>query len=142
MTPPDSDVPAGFAPANFSPGFLDLAGPYFLKTDAKPPIVGCRVLPQHRNYLEMAHGGMLATMADVALSWAVYASEDPPLPVSTVSMTTQFLGPARVGDWLEAIGHIDRIGKTLAYVHGSILCGERCLMTMSAVFHVARARPV
>lgn len=141
MATPDSDTPTGFVPANFSPGFLDLAGPYYLKTGAKPPVVGCRILPQHQNYLDTAHGGMMATMADVALSWVVYASEDPPLQVSTVSMTTQFLSPARVGDWVEAIGLVDRIGRTLAYVHGSIMCGDRCLMTMSGVFHIARPRP-
>ncbi len=86
----------------------------------------------------MAHGGVLATLADVALSYQVYASEEGGLPVSTVSMTTNFLSGARLGDWIEASGTIDRIGKNLAYTSGAIRCGERRLMTMSAVYNLIR----
>lgn len=131
------DVPVGFVPANFSPGFLDHSGPYFLKDGPGNSIVGCRILDRHMNYLGSAHGGVLATLADVALSLAVYVSEKPNLPVSTVSMTTNFLSAARLGEWVEATGSIDRIGRNLAYASGSIWCVDRKLMTMSAVFNVS-----
>jgi acyl-coenzyme A thioesterase 13 len=135
-------APEGFAPANFSPGFLDLSGPYFLKQGVDAKIIACRITDQHMNYVGNAHGGVLATMADVALSYQVYASETPGLAVSTVSMNTNFLSSARLGDWIEASGTIDRIGKKLAYVSGSIQCGNRMLMTMSAVYNIIRkAKP-
>jgi acyl-coenzyme A thioesterase 13 len=133
------DIPAGFVPASFSPGFLDHAGPYFLKQGASPSVVGCRICPHHLNYLDSAHGGVLATLADVALSWAIYINEAPHPNVSTVSLTTNFLSAARLGDWIDASGVIDRVGRNLAYVRGSIRCADTVVMTMSGVFKVARS---
>ena len=140
MTEFDPKIPDGFVPANFSRGFLDHSGPYYLKERQGAPIVGCRILPQHMNYIGSAHGGVLATLADVALSLAVYVSETPNRSVSTVTMSTSFLSAARLGEWIEAVGTIDRIGSTLAYAHGSISCDGRTLMTMSAVFNFMRPK--
>jgi uncharacterized protein (TIGR00369 family) len=138
MTAGDLPIPDGFAPAQFSPGFLEVSGPYFLKREAGSTIVGCRMTELHMNYLGVAHGGVLATLADVALSLQLYDSSDAKLPVSTVSMTTNFLSAARLGEWVEARAVIDRIGGRLAYSHGSISCENRILMTMSGVFAVIR----
>lgn len=90
------------------------------------------------NYRDTAHGGVLATMADVALSWAVYSSEVPHPNVSTISLTTNFLSAVRLGDWIEGSGVIDRTGKNIAYVHGSIRTSDKLIMTMSGVFNVVR----
>ena len=140
MTHHGFEIPEGFVPAGFSRGFLDHSGPYYLKDGQGGSIVGCRIMPQHMNYIGSAHGGVLATLADVALSLAVYVSEEPNLPVSTVTMSTSFLSAARLGEWIEAVGTIDRIGNTLAYTHGSIWCADRTLMTMSAVFNIIRQK--
>ena len=88
------------------------------------------------NYVGVAHGGVLATLADIALSFQIYESADPKVPVSTVSMTTNFLSAAKWGEWVEASGTVDRIGRRLAYAHGSIRSGDRMLMTMSGVFSI------
>lgn len=140
MSSGDLPVPDGFVPSQFSPGFLDVSGPYFLKREARSTIIGCRMSAQHMNYLGVAHGGVLATLADVALSFALYDSIAAKMPVSTVSMTTNFLGAAKLDEWVEASATIDRIGKNLAYVHGSINNGERTLMTMSGVFSVIQPK--
>ena len=131
-------VPDGFTDARFAPGFLDISGPYFLKKGLETTIIGCRISGQHMNYVGVAHGGVLATLADVALSFQLYDSTNPKLLVSTVSMTTNFLSGARMGEWIEANGTIDRIGKKLAYVHGVIQSDNRILMTMSGVYSIVR----
>ena len=135
----ERNQPAGFVPANFSPGFLDRGGPYWLgKADGRT-IVGLRIDEGHLNYQDVAHGGVLTTFADVALSFALFASENPPLPVATATLTVNFLGAARLGDWLEAEARIDRIGKRLGYASGSIRCGDETIATMSGVFSVLRS---
>ena len=88
------------------------------------------------NYIGVAHGGVLATLADVALSFQIYDRTGQKLPFSTVSMTTNFLSAAKLGDWVEANATIDRFGKRLAYAHGVIRSGDRMLMTMSGVFSI------
>lgn len=127
-------IPPGFAPADFSPGYLDLSGPYYLHE----AVVGLRVLDSHGNYLGVAHGGVLTTFADVALSYQVHASEDPVLPVATVSLTANFLAPVRAGEWLEAHCRIDRLGKRTAYASGEIRRDGAPVMTMSGVFAILR----
>lgn len=134
-----SDIPAGFEPANFSPGFLEHSGPYWLAAAVGYTIVGLRIGEQHANYLDVAHGGVLSTLADVAMSFKVHASERPRLNVVTNSLTCNFLDGARLGDWVEAHARIDRIGKRLAYTSGHIRCGDKHLMTMSGVFTILRA---
>lgn len=133
-----SDIPAGFTPAEFAPGFLDHSGPYFLGHADGARVLGLRVREEHRNYVGLAHGGLLTTFADVALSFLVHDSERPRLNVVTNTLTTNFLGPARPGDWLEAHGRIDRIGKQIAYTSGQIRRDGEVLMTMSAVFTILR----
>lgn len=133
-------LPDGFARADFSPGFLDHGGPYYLKPDGERQLVGLRLLGQHMNYRDMAHGGVLSTFADVAMSWQVYCSEDPPLPVSTITLAVNFLGPARLGDWLVADMRIDRKGRQVAYCSGQISRGEEVLATASASFALMRPK--
>ncbi|WP_324262047.1 PaaI family thioesterase [Altererythrobacter sp. H2] len=128
----------GFAPARFTPGFLDHGGPYWLKPAEGRTLVGLRMAPHHMNYRDMAHGGVLTTLADVALSYQAFASEDPPVPVATASLTTNFLAPARLGDWLVADARIDRIGGRSAHVSGRIARGGETLATMSGVFTLHR----
>jgi acyl-coenzyme A thioesterase 13 len=141
MAVDDLAIPDGFTPADFALGFLGISGPYFLKREAESTVIGCRISEQHMNYMGVAHGGVLATLADVALSFQIFDSANPNLPVSTVSMTTNFLSGAKLGDWIEASGSIDRIGKKLAYAHGFIRCEERTLMTMNGVYSIFRTDP-
>ena len=135
----DANPPAGFENAGFSPGFLDHGGPYFLRSNGDGlRTVGLRIMPHHINYQDAAHGGVLTTLADVALSFAVYDSERPHPGVSTISLTTNFLAGVRLGDWLECEVRIDRMGGRTAYTSGHILREREPVASMSGVFAVKR----
>jgi uncharacterized protein (TIGR00369 family) len=137
-----SEVPAGFVPANFSPGFLTLSGPYFIHRgagqDGGETRLGLLVGESHANYVGVAHGGVLATFADVALSFAVHDSERPALAVVSNTLTVNFLSGTKSGDWLEATCRLDRKGKRIAYCSGEIRRGEEVLMTMTGVYTILR----
>ena len=133
------DIPSGFVPADFTPGFLDHGGPYYLGASvAGVRVVGLRIMPHHINYQDAAHGGVISTFADVALSHAVYDAERPRLAPSTVTLTVNYLSGARLGDWLEARVRIDRLGGRTAYTSGGVWRGEEQVATMSGVFAVRR----
>lgn len=135
-----SAIPAGFEPADFTPGFLDHGGPYYLdEPKAGVRIIGLRIMPHHINYQDAAHGGVISTLADVALSHAVYDAERPRLAPSTVTLTVNYLIGARLGDWLEARVQIDRLGGRMGYTSGAIWRGEEAIATMSGVFAYRRA---
>ena len=128
----------GFVPANFTGAYLQNGGPYYTKKGERGWLVGLRVAEGHTNYIDIAHGGVLSTLADVALSLQVYLSEQPNPAVTTTSLTTNFIAPGRLDDWLVADATIDRLGKRVAHVHGHIHCGEQRLASMSGVFNIRR----
>ncbi len=133
------DIPAGFEPADFTAGFLDHGGPYYLGPEAdEVRVVGLRIMPHHINYQDAAHGGVISTFADVALSHAVFDAERPRLTPSTVTLTVNYLSGARLGDWLEARVRIDRLGGRTAYTSGGIWRGPEQVATMSGVFAFKR----
>jgi acyl-coenzyme A thioesterase 13 len=135
---PNDSIPAGFKSAGFTGSYLQDGGPYHVKEEDGGLIVGLRIAPKHINYIDVAHGGVLTTLADIALSLQVYRSEQPNPTVTTTSLTVNFMQAAKVGDWLEGRATIDRLGKRTAHVHGVIQCGGRVLATASGVFGIYR----
>jgi uncharacterized protein (TIGR00369 family) len=135
----DTAIPDGFTPTQFSPGFLDHGGPYFFRSDESAAgVIGLRIEPHHINFQNAAHGGVISTFADVALSHAVYHSESPPLMPSTINLSVNYLLGSRLGDWLEAHVQVDRMGGRTAYTSGRILRGDDIIATMSGVFSIKR----
>ncbi len=132
------EIPEGFVLSRFRSKFLDAAGPIYVKQDGDSQLVGIRVKKGQTNHVRTAHGGVLATLADVALSLLVHESADPPLPVVTLSLTTNYLAGARLGEWVEARAKIDRISKKFAYCSGKFWSDDRLVMTATGVFSVVR----
>lgn len=130
----------GWKPIVFKTPFLDTSGPYFVPSSADARGLAMRVTPEHVNYVKIAHGGVLATFADVALSYQLFLLEPEGLPITTVSMAVNFLAPAKLGDWLLADVGIDRLGARTAHTSGRILCGDETLMTMTGVYNILRPR--
>jgi uncharacterized protein (TIGR00369 family) len=60
----------------------------------------------------MVMGGIIATLADVAAGLACVSALEPPRPVTTIDFTSHQLAPAR-GEWLEVIGTVERVGKSI-----------------------------
>jgi acyl-coenzyme A thioesterase PaaI-like protein len=73
-------------------------------------------------------------MFDTALGIVVSSSKEPPQPIVTVSLTTNFVSGAEPGDWIEAHVDLDRMGGRLAYASCRLVCGERVIMTGTGVF--------
>lgn len=132
---------SGFEQAQFSPGFLDHGGPYWLRKLDGRTLVGLRLADHHRNYRDAAHGGVMATLADVALSYQAYNHDQPQVPVVTSSMTVNYLSPAAIGHWIVADAQVDRIGARQAHVSGQIWDGDRLLATISGVYVRIRPKP-
>jgi uncharacterized protein (TIGR00369 family) len=59
----------------------------------------------HEGYLGMTHGGILATIADEAMSWAITDSGEIGV---TAKMSLTFRRPARVGEPLRVVGQLVR----------------------------------
>jgi acyl-coenzyme A thioesterase 13 len=77
---------------------------------------------------------LLGTLADIALGYTTAFSEDPPLSLTTVNISADFAGHARVGDRLEAHVDIQRIGRRLVFANAYLVVGEERIARASAIF--------
>lgn len=129
-----TEIPAGFEPLFRTSPFLDLLGPFFYRRSGKTFMVGLRVTEQHANARGTAHGGLLLTLADIALGYVSAFSASPPLSLTTANLSADFAGRAKIGDWLEAHVDIQRIGSRLVFANAYLLVGAERIARVSAVF--------
>ncbi|MBL8361946.1 MAG: PaaI family thioesterase [Rubrivivax sp.] len=99
----------------------------------------------HLNSWEVAHGGVLMTMLDVAMAHAARSanSHDPAhaIGVATIEMKTTFMRPAE-GE-LRALGTLLHRTTTMAFTEGRVLDGEgRLCAHASGTFKYLRGLPV
>lgn len=90
-------VPQGFVPLPRSSPLLELLGPAYCRGEGLQLEVGLRADHRHANGRGTVHGGVLATLADIGMGYAMAFSSEPPLPLITASMTVDYLGAVQVG---------------------------------------------
>lgn len=140
------NVPQGFKPLFRTSPVLDLIGPLYSLGEGKDLVLGLRAEAKHCNARGTVHGGMLATLADVALGYTMAFSSEPPAGLVTANLSLDFAGTAQAGDWLEARVDIQKQGSRLSFANCYIFVGEQRIVRASAVFLVAgrldaKARP-
>jgi len=121
---------SSFAPIDDPGPFLEHVGPVLADGDA----VGLRIEPHHLNSSGAAQGGLLATLVDFALGRAIRGSADS--RAVTVSLTTDYLGAAKQGDFVEARTEVEHLGGTLAFADCSLTVEGREIVRGRAVFAV------
>ena len=104
-------------------------------------VLGLRVEQKHCNMRGTLHGGIVATLADVALGYAIAFSTKPPTGLVTANLTLDFAGTARIGDWLEARVDVQKKGSRLAFANCYLSVAEQRIVRASAVFVVAGELP-
>jgi acyl-coenzyme A thioesterase PaaI-like protein len=132
-------APEGFAPLFRTSPFLDAVGPFYYRRDGERLIIGLHILEKHANARGAAHGGLLMTLADIALGYNTAYREDPPGRWVTANLSGDFAGAAKLGDWVEAHVDVQKSGKRLAFANAYLMVGDERILRASAVF--ARSAP-
>ena len=131
------DAPDGFVPYENQGPFLEHVGPIHVREDGGELTFGLRAEERHANHRGTVQGGLLSTLADFALGRAIEADADDDKPRATVSLTVDFLKPAKPGDWIETRTTVDRVGGTLAFADCSLSVEGREVVRSRAVWVVA-----
>jgi acyl-coenzyme A thioesterase 13 len=134
--PAEQSVPVGFARSRRTSNLLDLLGPLFESDTGADYRLGLRVDERHTNAKGFCHGALLALLADVHLGRLCGMSTEPQMALVTVGLTLNYLSPARLGDWLEARGQVDRIGRTLAHSSGLVLADGKPALRATGIFQI------
>lgn len=129
-------IPQGFAPLARTSPFTDLLGPFYQKQDASGLIIGLRVEQKHCNARGMVHGGVLGTLADIAMGYSAAFSTNPPTPMVTASQTIDYVGKAEAGDWLEVHTDVQKVGRSMAFANCYFHVDAKRIARASAVFSI------
>ena len=113
-----SSIPSGFRELTEAIGFAAANGPWFERIEGGRAIRGFRPGPQHANALAIVHGGMLAAFLDSAMGTAVWHGLG--RRAVTLRLSLDYLGPAKVGDWLQAEGEVVGHDEHVAQVRGRL----------------------
>ena len=128
--------PAGFTEIDDPGPFLAHVGPLYLRDD-DGPVLGLRAADEHANAAGAVQGGLLATLCDAACGRAIRARADDGISGAvTISLTIDYLAPAKPGAWLEARSEVEKLGGRLAFADCSVTADGREVVRARAVFSV------
>ena len=84
-------VPAGFELLTASP-FTERIGPLYMARPESAPVLGLEVDAHHLNRAGRVHGGLLATLADIAVSRASWDHVPEGSTIATADLHISYLG--------------------------------------------------
>ena len=138
MPAPAAEYPPGYRVIDPSDPFETGSGPFFVPVDQAAPFrLLLRVEKRHCNSSGSVHGGLLATMADVAVC-AIAVLGQPGERAITVSLTTDFVSAGNLGDLIEARAEVTRRTGSLVFARAQIEVEDRVLLTCSAIIKRAK----
>ena len=148
-------IPEGFEPVRAGTPFVDLVGPFYFKEVGNVVTIGLQIEEKHCNSAGTAHGGLVSTMADIALGNSIghasisdaerkqwrengFELSRPPVPRVTVNLTTDYAGFAKAGDWVEMHVDIQKLGKSLSFANAYLLSNGERIARASGVYRNLR----
>lgn len=126
--------PAGFTPLPPASPFNELVGPLYERRGEGNVALGLRVDDKHCNSRGFCHGGVLATLADLALGYALMAKTGSRSGFVTAHLDIDYAGAAERGDWIHSEVDVQRIGSRLAFVTGYLCVDQTRVVRMSGIF--------
>ena len=133
--------PAGFEPHVRRSPLTEPWEPIFSRRLPDRVIIGLYAREPHTNSRGMVHGGLIAALADNAmgLSCVVVLTAQERKPeggLVTVSMATDFIGAAKLGQWVAFDTSYVRTGRTLCFAQAFITADSEVIGRADARFKV------
>ena len=93
---------------------------------------------QHQQQRGFAHGGLVATMADLAAGFAAATLVPEGVGVVTADLKVSYLNPG-VGQRIKAIGWVLKAGRRLHFCEAEVWCDDVLIAKASATMAVVEA---
>lgn len=128
-----NDVPEGFRLFKDLDKVMEAFAPIHGRQEADGTLtLGLRIGPQHCNPRGNCHGGTWASMADVIMGINVGIVTGMSGP--TVSMSIDYLGAARTGQWVEGRARVLRASPKLGFADCVFTAEGEIVLRANAVF--------
>jgi uncharacterized protein (TIGR00369 family) len=135
--PADPTVPEGFVPHFRQSPLTDPWEPLYSRLTDEAVIIGLRVGAQHTNSRGLAHGGLIAALADNAMGLSCGVRLGPAATgLLTVTLSVDFLGLVKIGQWLEFGTTFVKVGKVLCFAQNFVTADGEVIAKASASFRV------
>ncbi len=131
-----NSVPDGFEPLFRTSPFLELLGPLYNKETEGGLLIGFLAQDKHCNARELVHGGVFSSVADVALGYNAVFSGKEPKPLVTASLSIDYAGSAKLGEWIEVHTDIQKMGRKLVFANCYFTASGKRIVRASGVFSV------
>lgn len=99
-------------------------------------------LPFRSHYLQnlgVMQGGVVATLADMTMAWAVL-SQVHPRPAPTVDLTVSYLRPV-VDQDIECVATVLRAGRSVAYARAEVMTPDGTMVASASASFLVREAP-
>ncbi len=132
-----AEPPSGFETFDHAP-FLHHVGPVYRAVDDVPGEIhlGIQIDEIHRNSIGVVHGGLIATVVDVAMARA-HISKLKRRTV-TLKMTLEYIDAVRIGDWMVAHARLTTHDDKVAHTECTVRVGEVLKAQGTGVFRLLR----
>lgn len=138
------DIPEGFSPHVRKSPITDPWEPLFARSAPDRLVLGTRVREAHCNSRGMPHGGFLAALADNAMGLSLAANlaaaRQPAGGLVTVSLTLDYLGSAKLGQWLEFDTDFVKLGRSICFAEATVRADGTPVARARATFKVLEAK--
>lgn len=134
-----ADIPPGFARHPRRSPLTEPWEPIYYRATPDAYILGLRLAEAHTNSRGLIHGGLITALADNAmgLSCSVKGSLQ---GIVTVNLSVDFLGSAKIGQWLQIDTNFMKIGGSICFAQCFVTAdGEPCARA-NATFKIPRPK--
>lgn len=126
---------AGWRRVRSAGAFMSGAGPLWARREGEGWCYAVWSTQAHLNPAGVVHGGLLATLADHAISTVAWEAAGR-VPCVTVQLDTQFLAPVPTGVLIEARAQLVRRTASLLFMRGLLQIEGREVLVAQALMKV------
>ena len=126
-----SQIPAGYKHYQGVSPAEDNIGPFYYRKQGDELCMGMLAGEKHANGMGAVHGGVLLAYADYAATMLALSGVKE--NCVTISLNSDFLAAAHLGDWIEATGTVVRRTGSLTFLRGELLVEGRPVLGFQSV---------
>jgi uncharacterized protein (TIGR00369 family) len=135
-----TDIPDGFERQSRRSPLTDPWEPIYSKQTPDAIVLGLRLALPHTNARGFAHGGLIAALTDKAMGHSCGRKMRGAASLVTVSMSTDFIGSAQIGQWLTVETDVIKTGTTICFAHCLVKADDVVIARANATFRVVKKR--
>jgi uncharacterized protein (TIGR00369 family) len=130
------DIPAGFEPHFRKSPFTDPWEPLYSRRAEKGISMGLRLAKPHTNARGLVHGGLIASLADNSMGYSCAQATGWTTSFVTVTLAIDYVGSARLGQWLAVECEVIKTGSTLCFAQSLIKADDVVIARGNGTFRV------